>query len=501
VKETNHSAVEVNSKGLQAMDSLKLVVVEDEEAHFQLMKRAIDRVFQAASVEHFTEADSCLKRLNEITPDVIIADYLMPGMNGIEFFKASRSVGKDIPVIIITGQGDEKVAVQAMKLGASDYLVKAGDFSSLLPGVIDRVVRGRRLRDSLEQSETKFEQIFQQSPIGIALHDANGLLFDANKSCLEIFGVSGVAQIKGLNLSDYLNISLNEVKKSVPGKTARHEGLFDFEKLRKDNLFQTTRAGVIELDASVTPMGVKTGCRIVGYLVQIQDVTERRRAEEQIHTLTRELMMIQEKERQRISRELHDTVSQDLSALKIMCASLSDSHPELSTDTRQRVSEISAILAATIGSVRDLAYDLRPPALDALGLVRTISMHCEDFSERTGLNVDFSSVGVEGLRLDPDTQINLFRLIQEGLNNVITHADANQAFVRLVASFPDIILRIEDDGKGFDVQRRLATAHHEKRMGLQSMEERTALLGGNMRIESRPMQGTKITVKVPIPGT
>jgi PAS domain S-box-containing protein len=482
------------------MESLKLVIVEDEEGHFQLMKRAIDRVFQDASVEHFTEADSCLERLNEIAPDVIVADYLMPGMNGIEFLKASRSGDKDIPVIIITGQGDEKVAVQAMKLGASDYLVKAGDFSSLLPGVIERVVRGRRLRDSLEQSEGKFEQIFQQSPIGIALHDPDGLLFDANKSCLEIFGISDVAQIKGWRLSNYLNISFHELKEIVIGKTARHEGLFDFEKLRKDNPFQTTRSGVIYLGVSVTPMGTKTDGRIAGYLVQIQDVTERRRAEEHIRALTRELMMVQEKERQRISCELHDTVSQDLSALKIMCASLSEKHPELPADTKHRLSEIAAILADTINAVRDLAYGLRPPALDVLGLARTISMHCEDFSQKTGLGVDFSSVGVEGLPLDPDMQINLFRLIQEALNNVRKHADASQVSVRLVASFPDIILRIEDDGKGFDVQGRLATALQEKRMGLRSMEERAALLGGNLKVESRPMQGTKITVKVPIPG-
>ncbi len=482
------------------MESLKLVIVEDEQGHFQLMKRAIERVFQDASVEHFIEADSCLERLNEISPDVIIADYLMPGMNGIEFLKATRSGNKDIPVIIITGQGDEKIAVQAMKLGASDYLVKAGDFASLLPGVIDRVVRGRRLKDSLEQSENKFEQIFQQSPVGIALHDPDGLLFDANKSCLEIFGVSDVAEMKGLKLSDCLNMSLHEVKESLPGKTARHEVLFDFEKLRRDSRFQTTKSGGIYLDASVTPMATKTDGRILGYLVQVQDVTERRRAERHIRALTQELMLVQEKERRRISCELHDTVSQDLSALKMMCVSLSNSHPELSADTRQRVLEISEILAATIGSVRDLAYDLRPPALDALGLVRTIFMHCEDFSQRTGMNVDFSCVGMERLRLDPDIQINLFRLIQEGLNNVTKHADANQVFVRLVASFPDIILRIEDDGKGFDVQSRLATTHHDKRMGLRNMEERAALLGGNMRVESRPMQGTKITVKVPIPG-
>ena len=148
-------------------------------------------------------------------------------------------------------------------------------------------------------------------------------------------------------------------------------------------------------------------------------------------------------------------------------------------------------------AIRDLAYDLRPPSLDQLGLVRTIFQHCEAFSEKTGLVVDFNAAGMDKLRLDFDTEITLYRLVQEGLNNINKHADANRAAIRLVASFPSIILRIEDDGKGFDVQKRLITASNEKRMGLRSMEERVNLLKGKLRIQSLPEEGTKICIEVP----
>ena len=114
--------------------------------------------------------------------------------------------------------------------------------------------------------------------------------------------------------------------------------------------------------------------------------------------------------------------------------------------------------------------------------------------------MDFNSAGMDELKLDFDTEINLYRLIQEGLNNIMKHADAKQIIVKLVASFPNIILRIEDDGKGFDIKNQLLAASNEKRMGLRSMEERVSLLGGRIRINSRPEEGTKILIEVPSKG-
>jgi signal transduction histidine kinase len=104
---------------------------------------------------------------------------------------------------------------------------------------------------------------------------------------------------------------------------------------------------------------------------------------------------------------------------------------------------------------------------------------------------------MKDLKLDFDTEINLYRLIQEGLVNIKKHADASNVTVKLVAAFPNIILRIEDNGRGFDVQKRLATITKEKRMGIRSMEQRVKLLQGEMEILSKPMQGTKISIKFP----
>ena len=107
------------------------------------------------------------------------------------------------------------------------------------------------------------------------------------------------------------------------------------------------------------------------------------------------------------------------------------------------------------------------------------------------------SAGIKELKQDFDTAINIYRLIQEGLNNIRKHARADNVIIRLVASSPNIILRIEDDGQGFDVANRLSTALKEKRMGLSSMEERVSLLGGVMDIKSRIGLGTRILIEIP----
>ena len=239
------------------------------------------------------------------------------------------------------------------------------------------------------------------------------------------------------------------------------------------------------------------GGELVGIIADLKDITERKLMEQHIRLLPQKLMRAQENEREKIGRYLHDQVAQDLSTAKIACETLFDNQPRVSREIRQKVSDLTTLLQRSIEAVRNLAYDLRPPSLKQLGLVRTIFQHCQDFTAREGIKIDFYSAGLDNLPLDSDIEINLYRLIQEALTNVQRHADARHVLLRLVASFPYIVLRIEDDGKGFDTKERLQQALDEKRLGLQSMQERVKLLGGKMSIHSRIMKGTKISIEVP----
>jgi signal transduction histidine kinase/DNA-binding response OmpR family regulator len=134
------------------MKTLHLVIIEDEEAHLQLMKRAISKDFPRVLIDHFPDASSCLEAIDRLKPDLIVSDYLLPGLSGLEFLEQLRLKNNTTPVIMITGQGDESTAVRALKSGAADYVVKTAEFFRLLPGTITKVLHERRLEDSLDIS-------------------------------------------------------------------------------------------------------------------------------------------------------------------------------------------------------------------------------------------------------------------------------------------------------------------------------------------------------------
>jgi signal transduction histidine kinase len=240
---------------------------------------------------------------------------------------------------------------------------------------------------------------------------------------------------------------------------------------------------------------------VAGHLGRI---IEARENEERLRQLSRELIKAQETERQRIARELHDDVGQALSATRLtldrLLPLLAAGDPDEARPARETVLECSTRLGAAIMSLRDLAYTLLPPALGQLGLAETAFRLCEEQSARYGLPIHFFADGMEALRLPFETSINLYRVLQEGLANACRHGRCSAITVRLLASHPHCLLRIADDGQGFDPEVRLPQALSEKRMGLWSMRERVRLLGGRLTLRSRPGQGVRITVEVPVEG-
>lgn len=230
----------------------------------------------------------------------------------------------------------------------------------------------------------------------------------------------------------------------------------------------------------------------------MEEARERERAQGRIVSLTQQLIRIQEDERQRIARDLHDNVAQDLSSLVLQMETLFDGFPQAGEELLKRGEGVAEVLRGAIASVRDIAYGLRPPALDQLGLVKALENHCHDAGQRLRMDVDFYAAGIENIRLDFDTEINIYRMVQEALANIVKHAKAARATIRLVKSHPDILIRIEDNGQGFDVEERTSQAVGEKRMGLKSMEERARLIGGSMEIQSLTGTGTRIIFRIPI---
>ncbi len=249
-----------------------------------------------------------------------------------------------------------------------------------------------------------------------------------------------------------------------------------------------TRGKIVEKDQQGRPL------RLLGISL---DITERKESEQRVRHLTHVMIQAVERDREQTSLDLHDQVAQDLAALRLMLEStlpaLPDARPGLSATIEQASGKVREVIKA----VRGISYRLRPVGLDRLGLVSTVRQFCEEFSAKHSIRADFLTSGMEELPLDFDTEINLFRVIQESLNNVAKHSEATRVTVELVGKVGRIALSIEDNGRGFRGEEASDKGLTGEKMGLWCMEQRVGLLKGKLTMRSGPQQGTKILVEVP----
>ncbi|MBK9712452.1 MAG: PAS domain-containing protein [Kouleothrix sp.] len=227
------------------------------------------------------------------------------------------------------------------------------------------------------------------------------------------------------------------------------------------------------------------------------EISERERAEQARQLLLRQLVTAQEEERRRIARELHDQMGQDLTVLLLGLKALRDAAP-LSSPIHSHVEPLQALSMRIGREVRTLALQLRPPALDDLGLVATLTSYVDEWSARVLIAVDFHARGLEQQRLPLAIETALYRLVQEALTNVLKHAQAANVSLIIERRADAVQMIVEDDGVGFDVEATRRTAHTEQRLGLVGMDERVAQLGGTLTIESAPGRGTTVFVHIPL---
>jgi signal transduction histidine kinase len=204
----------------------------------------------------------------------------------------------------------------------------------------------------------------------------------------------------------------------------------------------------------------------------------------------------QEEERRRISRELHAQMGQQLAALMMGLKTLgTESYGRRSSlDTLRRLEGMTDELSR---EVHTLAWDLRPPALDDLGLEAALANYAEEWAERSRVSVDFHSAGFAGGRLPLTHETAVYRIAQEALTNVAKHSGADRVSFILERRSDHVLAVIEDNGGGFDAEAALSAAGRGRRLGLLGMRERAALLGGTINVESAPEAGTTLFVRIP----
>jgi two-component system, NarL family, sensor histidine kinase UhpB len=212
------------------------------------------------------------------------------------------------------------------------------------------------------------------------------------------------------------------------------------------------------------------------------------RLESARHEASRTALAAQEAERLRIARELHDEIGQTLTAVTIRAERAADGDPELASQALRRVADA---VRDSLDEVRRIARELRPEALDDLGLVNALIALCSRVDSQGGLRVRRELQG-KLPSLSPDVELVVYRIAQESLTNAVRHSEASSATVSLEADAETLTLRVADDGKGMPAQLPGDTA------GVAGMRERALLVGGRLSIQSRPGQGTKVRLTISV---
>jgi len=266
--------------------------------------------------------------------------------------------------------------------------------------------------------------------------------------------------------------------------------------LNHDTVHVRADGSTIDVSVSSSPIREADG-RIVGLSSIARDISVRKRAEEERRRaeLLLRLGEVQEAERRRIAHELHDQMGQHLAALKLGLEALAGEPPDTG-----RVERLLSLVRQMGQDMRRIALELRPTMLDDLGLLTALLHELGEWSDRSGIEVDFHHAGLEQGRLPPPVETAVYRAVQEALTNVLKHAAADRVSLILERRPDHLLAIIEDNGSGFDYEAVIAARETERRLGLFGMRERVEAFGGSLQVETAPGDGTTLFVRVPLPG-
>lgn len=369
-------------------------------------------------------------------------------------------------------------------------------FTAAAATVIGRELeREARLAQALRDANDRYHRTVESLMDAIVSVDASGCITLFNPAAERMFGVAA-SDVLGKPLDRFLPPRVRERHRThVGGFFVGREGASGM---------QSGIAGV-RSDGTEFPLESSLAHTVVDGVPEVtavlRDVTERRRAEHELREINRQLRVlsstlqeVREQERTRIACELHDELGQQLTGLKL---ELSWVASRVKEGRGASIAELDAMrhqLDGSIASVRRIATELRPRVLDDLGFCDAIAWQANEFARRSGLAVDLDLAGSECVT-EGAAATALFRILQESLTNVARHSGARNVRVtlRLAPTDHEVLMSVHDDGRGFD-----PAAGGSSGIGLVSMRERATALGGVLRVESAPGQGTTVRVSLPL---
>lgn len=484
---------------------IRVLILEDSEADAMLAIHEMSRAnieFEWSRVE---TRESFLHALDSFDPTIVLADFTLPQFDGrTALHLVRRSRGADTPFIFVTGTLGEELAIDLLREGATDYVLKTG-LRRLGPAV-ERALREQRSvkeRKSAEQAHLealeRYRQVVENATDVVYSLNHEGYFTYANQAGLRLSGYS-MGELWGFH---YLELVMPAHRERVQRHYMR-QFLTSTPTSTLEFPFTTKGGGVRWLEANgglILEDGEFRGVHVIA-----RDITEQKafQAEilhttEQLHALAARLQSVREEEQTRIARAVHDDLGQALTALKMDLVWMEKKMTEFPSAAggllTEKITSMQSLITDTIRVVRRIASELRPGVLDDLGLVAAIEWQLSEFSARTGMKTSFQNVGGERY-LDRDRASALFRILQEALTNIVRHSSATHVRVALEDRSGTMVMEVKDNGRGItreEIGRRGS-------LGLLGMKERALMFGGTVEIQGRPGKGTSVIVRIPIRG-
>ncbi len=405
----------------------------------------------------------------------------------------------------------KRIEITAMRADGAEFPIElivtrfGPDGNPTFTAFIRDITERKRAEKALQQAHQEHQEL---------VNTIDGIVWEADAQTFQFSYVSQKAErLLGYPIAQWLNEPTFWADHIHPDDRERTVAFcVNATKEMRDHTFEcrmlTADGHTVWLHDIVTVVVVNNqAVNLRGVMV---DITERKRTEEErarllkevqdnherLQHLSRRLLDVQEEERSRIARELHDETGQSLTALLLGLRMLD----EMSTsETAQaRVDDLREIAARALDEVKRLAMGLRPALLDDLGLEAALKRLAEDSGKTHGIFVDLHMNGLNKRRMAFPVETTIYRIVQEALTNAGRHAAARNVSILLTGSESSVKLIIEDDGRGFDVENTLRLSDSAKHLGLLGMHERVALLHGTFSVESTPGSGTTIYVQLPL---
>jgi PAS domain S-box-containing protein len=347
-------------------------------------------------------------------------------------------------------------------------------------------------RKRAEDVQRRLAAIVESSDDGIVSKDLNGIITSWNAGAQQIFGFAPEEAI-GQAITLIIPAELQHEEKQILSRLRNGERIDHYETIRvkKDG-------SRLHVSLTISPLRNSEG-RVVGASKIVRDITEQKRIQEAIKEseLSARLLRLQDEERRRIARELHDGVGQLIIAIGMNASKLAGEKAKLSPEAARCAGENVNLAEQIATDIRTVSYLLHPPLLDEMGLRSALQWYLDGFAERSKIAAKLE-VPEHSDRLPPDYELCLFRVAQECLTNIHRHSRSSIAVVRLLQTPEEVKLEVKDEGRGIDRETRSRlVAGGGVGVGLRGMRERLRLLGGNLKIESNG-KGTLVAATLPV---